>query len=115
MKRRLRYDEWTAEARTRFGDDSLNWRFRCPSCGLVQSLGDFKEAGIPDAERVVAFSCIGRWRRGAAEAFRSKAHHDERGDRGCNYAGGGLFKLNPVAVEAPDGSMHDVFEFDGAE
>ena len=111
MIRRLSYAEWTSEARRRFGDDSLLWRFECPSCGLVQSLGDFKKAGIADAERVVAFSCIGRWRHGGAEAFRSEAHYAAHGENGCNYAGGGFIRINPVEVTAPDGSVHRVFEF----
>ncbi|MBA9071867.1 hypothetical protein FHR71_005660, partial [Methylobacterium sp. RAS18] len=29
----------------------------------------------------------------------------------CNYAGGGLFKLNPVIVTGPDGSEHAMFDF----
>lgn len=38
-------DEWKAEATRRFGPDMLKWRFRCPMCGHVASVQDFKDAG----------------------------------------------------------------------
>lgn len=38
-------EEWKAEATRRFGPDMLKWRFRCPMCGHVASVQDFKDAG----------------------------------------------------------------------
>lgn len=35
-------EEWKAEATRRFGPDMLKWRFRCPMCGHVASVQDFK-------------------------------------------------------------------------
>ena len=37
-------EEWKAEATRRFGPDMLKWRFRCPMCGHVASVQDFKDA-----------------------------------------------------------------------
>lgn len=100
-RRRLTHAEWIAEAERRFGPDAMKWRFVCPSCGHVASVKDWKDAGA--TEGMVAFSCVGRLLPKAAE-------FGQRGKGPCNYAGGGLFRLNPVTV-TKDGKDHDVFEF----
>jgi len=89
-------NEWKAEARRRFGDDPMDWRFVCPVCGAEQGARDFEKSGLtPDEiDNVVAFSCVGRWVEGV----------------GCHYAGGGLFRLNPTHVES-HGKAHLVMEF----
>lgn len=51
------YEEWAAEATRRFGD-ARNWRFVCPRCGHVASVGDFGSLGA-DGSRA-AVECIGR-------------------------------------------------------
>jgi hypothetical protein len=101
-RRTMTLDEWQTEGRKRFGDDEMQWKFKCPACGYVASVADYKAA---KAGGGVAFSCIGRWVGAAREAFGGKG----RGP--CNYAGGGLFGLNPVHVEKPDGTSLNVFEF----
>ena len=104
---RYSHDDWLAEATRRFGADALEWRFRCPACGHEQAIRECKEAGMPvDA---VAFSCVGRWIEGSKDAF-------ERTGKGpCTYAGGGLFRLNPITVVLPDGKERTVFAFAGSE
>ena len=97
----MTHDEWVAEGTKRFGPDMMTWRFVCPSCGHVQTAADYKAAGAPI--NVVAFSCIGRWlTNGADDPKRdkklAKAAFKKKGGP-CNYAGGGLFKLNPVEVD----------------
>jgi hypothetical protein len=100
-------EEWQAEAKRRFGSDPLAWRFVCPSCGHVASVADYKAAGAP--EGAVGFSCVGRWTNAKREAFSKSKRKGP-----CNYAGGGLFRLNPVRVTKPDGESLDVFAFDVA-
>lgn len=97
------HEAWLAEARRRFGDDARTWSFLCPVCGWRASVQDWKAAGAP--EGAVAFSCVGRWRPNPRDAFGGE------GAGPCNYAGGGLFALNPVRVTMPDGTHHDVFQF----
>jgi len=97
--------EWTAEAEQRFGKDPLNWKFKCPCCGYVASVKDWKAAGASSG--VVAFSCVGRYR---PEGMQRDAFKG-RGSGPCNYAGGGLFGLNPVRVLMPDGKTLELFEF----
>lgn len=95
-------EEWEAEGARRFGTDRMNWRFVCPLCGYVASVKDWKDAGADEGE--VAFSCVGRHRQGSRSAF------FEGGKGPCDYAGGGLFRLNPVHV-TDDGNVHQVFAF----
>lgn len=61
-----------------------------------------KAAGVPHS--AMAFSCIGRWLPEKSEAF-----SDSPGP--CNYAGGGLFRLNPVTIVNADGTESQVFDF----
>jgi hypothetical protein len=82
-------EEWQAEAERRFGPDPFRWRFVCPSCGHVASTQDWKDAGAP--VEAVAISCVGRWLKSPAEIFGKPGP--------CNYAGGGLLRLNPVEIE----------------
>ena len=99
----MTHEEWTAEAVRRFGVDPMKWAFTCPSCNHVATVADWKAAGAGEGE--VAFSCVGRHIEGGdAKTFKRKGGP-------CNYAGGGLFKLNPVTVTMGDGTEHSVFAF----
>lgn len=92
--------EWQAEGERRFGPDPMQWRFVCPMCGFVQTPADYKAAGA--SEGAVAFSCVGRWTGAKREAI------GDNGKGPCNYAGGGLFRFNPVTIE---GRENAVFAF----
>lgn len=93
-------EEWYAEGRKRFGGDMMTWRFVCPVCGHIASVNDYKDAGAP--EGAIAYSCIGRYISDTPrQAFGGK------GNGPCNYAGGGLFKMNPVQIDGEE----NVFEF----
>lgn len=83
-------EEWHAEGVRRFGPDQTRWRFVCPSCGWIASVQDYKDAGAPAT--AVAFSCVGRWTLATREAF-------AKGEGPCDYAGGGLIRLNPLTVD----------------
>lgn len=98
--------EWIAEAERRFGNDRKNWRFRCPSCGHIQLIGDFepyKEKGA--TPNTAYFSCIGRWNGHMKNGIGS-------GKSPCNYTLGGLFNFAKVYVTDEDGIRHPVFDFD---
>ena len=85
-------EEWEAEGKRRFGPDRMKWKFRCPVCKRTTSVQEWKDAGASEGE--IGFSCVGR-------------HRD---DVECDYAGGGLFRLNPVAVEHEGNTFH-FFDF----
>ena len=100
----LSHAEWIAAAEKRYGSDAKKWRFRCPVCGHDTAVQDWKDAGA--SEGAVAFSCIGRYLPGPTnDAFAPSQK------RPCNYAGGGLFRLNPIRVVDQDGKEHQVFDF----
>lgn len=102
-RRTMTDDEWNAEAVRRFGRSVLDWRFVCPACGHVAAVRDWQAAGAP--EGAIAYSCVGRYLPSCREAFGGE------GPGPCNYAGGGLFGLNPITVIRSDGKPHDVFAF----
>lgn len=88
----LTHEEWKAEGARRFGEDMMCWRFVCPVCGYVATPAEWKAAGAPPG--TWAFSCIGRW----YPAGSVRPALEGTGPGPCTYAGGGLFKLNPVEV-----------------
>jgi hypothetical protein len=101
--RELSHEAWLVEAEQRFGADAMGWKFICPSCGHITAVGDWKKAGATEGQ--VAFSCVGR-NLGAddKQTFRNQGGP-------CQYAGGGLFRLNPVRVVMADGKVRETFEF----
>lgn len=102
MTEPITHAEWVAEGRRLFGEDTMQWRFVCPSCWHIASVADWKEAGAP--EGAVAFDCVGRY-----DGHMDRPMCSKPGP--CNYTGAGLFKLNPVAVRFPDGKMRRAFAF----
>jgi hypothetical protein len=115
-EKKYTYEEWRAEGERRFGKDQMNWKFVCPVCKHVQSTTDYKNAGAPSD--VVGFSCVGRWLPECRDAFglRKPRKGDKKGKEGpCNYAGGGLFRINPVTVLFPDQKSGQFFDFAPAD
>ena len=98
--------EWQNKAKELFGEDSRKWAFVCPVCKHVATAQEWADAGAPEGS--IAFSCIGRW---PAEGVKTRDAIEGDGDGPCNYAGGGLFQLNPVIVKLEDGQTHKVFQF----
>ena len=94
----MTHEEWLAQGEALFGPDTRKWRFVCPSCGHVAAVQDWFDAGAP--ESAVAFPCVGRWTGATATIFQKPGP--------CNYAGAGLFCINPVKIE---GRSHGVFAF----
>ena len=99
-------EEWMTEGKRRFGADHNQWKFKCPVCGHVASVQDWKDAGASDGQ--IAFSCVGR----NLGATRELGDVDTPGP--CNYAGGGLFRLNPVLVTDGD-KEYEYFAFADVE
>jgi hypothetical protein len=104
-RRTMTLTEWRTEGARLFGPEEFKWRFVCPACGHVASREDYHKAGAPDG--AVAYSCVGRWIPGSRDAF-------SEGPGPCDYAGGGLFRQNPLTVVDEHGGMLTVFDFDGS-
>lgn len=95
-------DEYKAEAIKRFGEDIMQWKFKCPICGNVASAQDYKEAGAPGG--AVGFSCIGRWKDGSRSAFSTETGQP------CDYAGGGLIRMNPISIDGEEIGLFELAE-----
>lgn len=98
--------EWRKKGEELFGTDMMKWEFKCPMCDFVASTQDYKDAGASPG--AVGFSCIGRYSKDKVKTIFDK---HRRGNGPCDYAGGGLFKFNPVKVKLENGDFHEVFEF----
>jgi hypothetical protein len=97
------YSDWVTEAFKRYPDKNVT--FVCPVCKYRQSIRDLEEAGL---ERGTwGFSCIGR---GLDKCKRAFGDGKEKSGP-CDYAGGGLFRLNPISVKFEDGTISDFFDF----
>jgi len=102
--------EWRAKATELFGPDFMKWKFSCPVCLHVASVQEWNDAGAP--VQSAAFSCVGRWAGAHPEVINGTIGPNGYPGKGpCNYAGGGLFGLNPVVVIDPDGVELRAFAF----
>ncbi|MFA5435828.1 MAG: VVA0879 family protein [Candidatus Neomarinimicrobiota bacterium] len=99
----ISYKEWREEAKKRYPDDNIV--FRCPVCGFRQSVSEYKVAGAPEGSW--GFSCIGRWTGAKRLAFGA----GKKSDGPCDYAGGGLFAVNPIQVVFSGGLIRAFFDF----
>ena len=92
-------DEWRQEATRRFGPDKLDWKFKCPACGHIQTPRDFKDGG-KEPERA-ATCCASRFGLG--------------GSKTCKWTTGGFLKFNATYVIDDEFCPHLVFDFADAE
>lgn len=100
--------EFHAELKAQGVSGHEHLAFRCPVCRTIQSGHDIISTGavktFEEAERFLAFSCIGR--------FTGSGPH-KRGapaGSGCDWTLGGLFRIHELEVVTPDGRKHPRFE-----
>jgi hypothetical protein len=104
---RISYQDWKREIKERYPNQA-DIVFVCPLCGYHQTVKACEEAGM--SEGMIGFSCIGRMNEKPRRAFGGK------GKGPCDYAGGGLFQLNPVIVKIREnGNETEIGVFDVAE
>jgi hypothetical protein len=96
--------EWMQEGKENFGEDFTNWKFKCPACGHVASIGEFKELGADPNDAYQ--KCIGRVN------GKGTKNQKDLGD-GCNWAAFGLFGTagKGRTVISENGKEVDVFDF----
>ena len=92
----LSVKDWRSKAEKLFGKDMKQWRFKCVSCGNIQTIQDFIDADIDAPVCKAHFSCIGRWKKGV----------------GCDWTLGGLLQIHEQEVVDEDGDIIKTFEFD---
>lgn len=96
--RTLTHTEFLAEAKERFGGDTLDIAFQCPACGDVASLRDFPA----DRRERAGQECIGRTL-GALDTIGYDG-------RGCCWTAYGLIG-GPWTVTMTDGRAVSSFPF----
>lgn len=87
------HEDWIKALTTKFGTDSKQWKFKCASCGNVQSQQDFIDNGAKEHVDNVYYSCLGRYVKG----------------KGCDWTLGGLFQTHKSIV-VKDMKITPVFE-----
>jgi len=89
-------EEWKKRGEEKFKtSDIKQFKFKCPSCGGIQSAQDFIDAKIEGASDKFFFSCIGRWVK----------------DRGCDWTLGGFLTIHKTEVTNSEGKNIPVFEY----
>lgn len=106
MVKEMTRDEWFAEGKRLYGDDVEKWRVRCPMCGKVSEVSEFKAAGAssPDCAFV---ECIGRY-------TGKGTPRKEPDGKGCNWAAYGLFGIprdDKYIITFEDGAKIETFPF----
>lgn len=104
--------EWKEKGMALFGKDEKKWIFICPICETKQSIQDFLDYGISEeiARKTIGISCIGRNISNSQIAI-GRSTPVVKG-KPCNYAGYGLFKLNPIHIKTEDGYIVSLFNFE---
>ena len=108
--------DWIARGEKLFGKSLRDWLFVCPMCWHVQGGLEFQERTdleIKNIEKVLGFSCIGRYLRNQEPKPRQRegAMPLKMKGGGCNWTLGGLFQMHKASVILDDGSEHQIFEF----
>ncbi len=103
--------DWLQKGNALFGQDFLAWKFRCPVCGNIQSLKDFRDRGIDP--HMAYQECIGRKLPKSQRASNLGGTPGQNGaTRPCDYAAYGLFRgLGAPLVIAEDGHTVAVLPF----
>jgi hypothetical protein len=109
---KLTHSEWLKESEKRYPDGNV--AFICPVCKHRQTVSEYRSVNAPDG--TIGFSCIGRFLDTCRAAFGGPGAGKERSGP-CDYAGGGLFPLNPITIvcKKPDGSEEEIQIFDFAD
>jgi hypothetical protein len=101
----IKYEDWQQEMSKRYGERD-NFEFVCPICKYPQTVKQCEEAGARPGE--IGFSCVGRHIEGSRRAFGDKKNNKKTGP--CDYAGGGLFAMNPVTIVFAEGGDVRIFD-----
>ena len=106
---KLTYEQWEKEGKLRYGDDKKQWIFKCPNCKHSQTFNDFLKESVDrlEAQGLIGFSCIGRVMKNCKGELGNKK-------KPCNYAGEGLFRLNPIIItmEGNEEKQQNYFDFE---
>lgn len=100
-------EEYLAKGKELYGENTDEWKYKCPACGHIQTIKDFKpykeKGATPNS---ATEECIGRYTGGEWIGKNGKKTTSP-----CNYAGYGLFRISPIRVKLKDGETTHSFAF----
>jgi hypothetical protein len=102
----IKVSEWLRQGLELFGPDTLQWRFRCPACGNVQTGAEFQALGV-DPQSAYQ-QCIGRH---TGNQPRQVKPDSTKIKSPCDYAAYGLFRFGDLVI-SETGKPVPVFPFD---
>lgn len=88
-------ENWLNLGKKIYGENLLNYKFKCPSCGRIASGEEYKNAGAKPKD--MCQCCISRFLK----------------DSDCRWAAFGLFDICKIRVITPKGEEIPVFEYAG--
>lgn len=88
-------EKWMEEGERLYGKDRLDWKFKCPACGHVQTMRKFKEAGKDP--RLAYVNCASR--------------HGLGGKKDCKWTTGGFLRIGGRYVIDSKYCPRLIFEF----
>lgn len=98
--KKVNIDVWQGQGRRLFGDNVALWKFRCPSCGHVQSALDYRSYNVPTRaiDLRLGYSCIGVTIKHEHPHLEVVGFMEEDLGYGCTYEGGGEIQIAPTLV-----------------
>lgn len=106
--RTVTHAEFMAELRAQ-GVPREHMAVVCPACAKVQSPTSLIRAGagadFEAVNRLIGFSCVGRWRQPRLGPSEAKALGE-----GCNWTLGGFFQIERIMIITDDGKEWPAFE-----
>ena len=99
------HQQWLDEIKSRFGENIMDWAFKCPACGKVSTGKEFKDAGAAPDDMYQ--TCIGRFNGKGRSYLDGKGPYKD----GCDWAAYGFFgTMNKgCIVIAENGNRIEVF------
>lgn len=104
----MKIKEWKETGKKLYGDEPINWKWKCPACGHVASAMDFQKLNT-DPSRAYQ-ECIGRVN------GKGTSNGEDNGN-GCKWTAFGLFKTlgKGINIVTEDGHEVEVFKYANAE
>lgn len=108
----LTLNEWRERGKKLYGPDVTKWKFRCPSCGNIQTIGEF--CNLPNVRPSNTFiMCIGRYKNPGLKQLETRRMKTSifSTEKPCLYSIYGLFNLAETVIVNEKGKKWYVFEF----
>ena len=87
--------EWRKQGKYLYGPDVTNWKFRCPSCGNIQTIREFHDLPGAKPSDAAFTTCIGRYTGLQNGKMKASIYSSTKP---CLYTLHGLINLAEIAI-----------------